>query len=338
MHDSNSAPSLSVVVPTSSGDANLFACLRTLFAQAEAPHEVLVIDNGSPVSLADLPRRFAGLSLIRNDSNKGFAEACNQGIAASSGDLVLLLNDDTELEPGALRALVNTLASRPSWGACQAKLLLMDEPSKLDTAGSFLTSTGFLLHRGADEPEDQFTASDEVFTAKGAALLLRSRALDEVGAFDPDFFAYFEESDLCWRLWLAGWEVGFAADARVRHKRGSTASSLPGPFVQFHSFKNRICSLLKNAGLARLVWMLPLHLGMCLGLAAWFSVRGRPELAVAIVRAIAWNMRQLPRTVRKRRRIQRRRRVSDHDLMPRITKPTPVRMLFEYAKGAAGSW
>jgi GT2 family glycosyltransferase len=297
-----------------------------------------VVDNASPVSLVSLPQRFAGLRLIRNDVNRGFAEACNQGIAASSGDFVLLLNDDTELERGALRAFVEALVSRPSWGACQAKLLLMDDPAKLDTAGSFLTATGFLVHRGASEPESRFTVADEVFTAKGAALLLRSRALAEVGPFDPDFFAYFEESDLCWRLWLAGWEVGFAADARVRHKRGSTASNLPTSFVQFHSFKNRICSLLKNVGPARLAWMLPLHLFLCLSLAVWFRVRGRPEVAGAIVRAIGWNVRQLPRTLRKRRKVQQRRRVSDHQLMPRIMKRTPLRMLFAYAKGAAGSW
>ena len=74
-----------------------------------------------------------------------------RGIEASSGQLVLLLNDDTTLEPGALAALVDTFRRNPSWGACQAKLLLMDEPDLLDTAGSFLTPTGFLVHRGAFE-------------------------------------------------------------------------------------------------------------------------------------------------------------------------------------------
>jgi GT2 family glycosyltransferase len=331
-------PSVSVVIPTSRADANLIACLSTLFEQDDPPLEVIVVDNASPVSLGSLPQRFAGLRVIRNDINRGFAVACNQGIAESRGDFVLLLNDDTELEPGTLRELVETLVSRPAWGACQAKLLLMDDPAKLDTAGSFLTASGFLVHRGAYEAECQFTVSDEVFTAKGAALLVRRRALDDVGPFDPDFFAYFEESDLCWRLWLAGWEVGFAADARVHHRVGTTASMLPSSFVQFHSYKNRICSLLKNVGPTRLAWTLPLHLSLCLGLAAWFCVRGRPELGGAIVRAIGWNVRQLPRTLVKRKRVQQRRRVSDRQLMPRITRRTPLRTLFAYAKGAARAW
>jgi hypothetical protein len=273
--------------------------------------------------------------VLRNAVNPGFAPASNQGIRASKEELVLLLNDDAVVEPGALRALADALESHPRWGACQAKLVLMDDPSRLDTAGSFLTATGFLVHRGARGPEASFTCSDEIFAAKGAAFLVRRRALDEVGLFDPDFYAYFEESDLCWRLWLAGWEVGFAADARVRHRLGSTASSLAPAFVQFHSFKNRICSLVKNLGAPRLALMLPLHLVLCVGLAGWFSARGRADVGRAILRAIAWNARNLRSTLRKRATIQRARRVEDRRLMPRITAPVSPRLLLGYARQTA---
>jgi GT2 family glycosyltransferase len=325
--------SVSVVIPTSRGGADLETCLVSLAAQSYPDLEVIVIDNASSDrSIEHLPERFASLRVLRNEENRGFVGACNQGIEASSRELVLLLNDDTALEPGALPALVRALAHHPSWGACQAKLLLMDDPVRLDTAGSFLTATGFLVHRGAYEPEERFTASDEIFAAKGAALLVRRRALAEVGAFDPDFFAYLEETDLCWRLWLAGWEVGFAADARILHKLGATASALPSAFVQFHSFKNRICMLIKNLGAGRLVWMLPYHLALCLCLAGWYSLRGRPKLGAAILRAIAWNATRLPSTLRKRRRVQERRRLADRLLMPRITRPTPMRTLFVYAR------
>jgi hypothetical protein len=311
--------------------------LLSLAGQRYPELDVIVVDNASPGSLDRLLERLPAVRLIRNDENRGFVGASNQGIEAASGELVLLLNDDTSAEPGALQALVDTLVAHPSWGACQAKLLLMDDPSRLDTAGSFLTNTGFLVHRGVFGPDERFTASEEIFAAKGAALLLRRRALAEVGGFDPDFFAYFEETDLCWRLWLAGWEVGFAADARVRHRLGSTASAFPQAFVQFHSFKNRICSLLKNLGAARLAWMLPFHIGLCLGLAAWYSLRGRAEVGAAILRAIGWNVRHLPGTLRKRRAVQSLRRVPDRDLMPRILTATPARTLFGYARGSPRS-
>jgi GT2 family glycosyltransferase len=329
-------PGLSVVIPTVRGGADLDACLLSLEGQGYPGLDVIVVDNASSdPSIEHLSDRFSGLRVLRNDENRGFVGASNQGIAASSAELVLLLNDDTALEPGALHAMVETLSAHPSWGACQAKLLLMEDPGRLDTAGSFLTSTGFLVHRGALEPEGAFTESDEIFAAKGAALLLRRASLGEVGTLDPDFFIYLEETDLCWRLWLSGWEVGFAATARVLHRQAGTASTLSGEFVQFHSFKNRISMLLKNLGPVRLGWMLPCHLGLCLGLAAWFSVRGRPGLGVAILRAIAWNAAHLPRTVRKRRAVQARRRVRDRDLMPRILRPTPLRTLVAYARVTA---
>jgi GT2 family glycosyltransferase len=330
-----STPSLSVVVPTSTGGAQLEACLASLDAEQYPGLEVVVVDNATSPPVSVDPDRFASAAVVRNEVNKGFAEGCNQGLQAARGELVLLLNDDATLTPGALRALVDELISRPSWGACQAKLLLEDDPTRLDTAGSFLTSTGFLVHRGAFGPEARFSESDEIFAAKGAALLLRASAVEQVGAFDVDFFAYFEESDLCWRLWLAGWAVGFAAEARVLHGLGSTAASLDPAVVQFHSFKNRICTLLKNLGGGRLVWMLPLHLALCLGLALWYPARGRRGIGSAILRAIGWNVRHLPSTLAKRRHIQSQRVVSDRELMPRIIVRTPVRTLLSYARGDA---
>ena len=327
--DAERLPSLSVV------QVIFRACQpeeRALSVSEYPELETIVVDDGSPVPLGGLGSE---VQVVRNDGTPGFAGACNRGIAESSSELVLLLNDDTVPEPGALRALVDALVLRPAWGACQAKLLLLDDPERMDTAGSFLTATGFLAHRGAFEREDRFRESDVIFAAKGAALLLRRRALADVGAFDPDYFAYFEETDLCWRLWLAGWEVGFAAEARILHALGATAGGLPASLVQFHSFKNRVCTLLKNLGGTRLAWMLPLHVFLCVALAGWYSARGQSDIGRAILRALTWNARNLTGTLRKRAEIQSRRRVSDRELMPRITVATPVRTLLSYASGTA---
>jgi N-acetylglucosaminyl-diphospho-decaprenol L-rhamnosyltransferase len=322
-------PSLSVVIPTARGGPDLEACLASLADQRYPELEILIVDNAAPAG--SVP---AGgpAHVLRNEENRGFVGASNQGIEASGGELVLLLNDDTTVEPGALAAMVEALRARPTWAACQAKLLLMEDPARIDTAGSFLTSSGFLVHRGLFEPEDRFSESDEIFAAKGAALLVRRAALLETGGFDPAFFAYFEESDLCWRLWLAGWEVGFAADARVLHRLGATASALPSAFVQFHSYKNRIRTLVKNLGPARLAWMLPYHLALCVLLALWYLLHGRIGVAGAILRAIGWNVLHLRETLRERRRVQGLRRLTDRVLMRRIMWPTPLRTFLFYVR------
>jgi GT2 family glycosyltransferase len=322
-------PSLSVVIPTARGGPDLEACLASLADQRYPELEIVVVDNAAPAG--SVPAVDAA-QVLRNEENLGFVGASNQGIEASGSELVLLLNDDTTVEPGALAAMVEALRARPTWAACQAKLLLMDDPTRIDTAGSFLTSSGFLVHRGLFEPADRFSDSDEIFAAKGAALLVRRAALLETGGFDPAFFAYFEETDLCWRLWLAGWEVGFAADARVLHRLGATASALPTAFVQLHSYKNRIRTLVKNLGPARLAWMLPYHLALCVLLALWYLLYGKASLTGAILRAIGWNVLHVRGTLRERRRVQGLRRVSDRNLMRRIMWPTPLRTFLFYVR------
>lgn len=318
--------SLSVVIPTSRAGDDLQRCLQSLAEEKYPGLEVVVVDNGSAGVSAE------GVLVIRNDHNLGFVGACNQGIAAATGALVLLLNDDTIVEPGALHALVATLERHPTWGACQAKLLLAEDPTRLDTAGSFLTATGFLVHRGAWEAEASYRQEDEIFAAKGAALLARRRALDESGLLDPVFYAYFEETDLCWRLWLSGWKVGFAPKARILHELGATSTAFSSAFIQFHSYKNRIRTLIKNLGGARLAWMLPYHLLICASLVIWYLLRRRPAVSQGILRALWWNAAHLADTLRERRRVQRRRRVSDGELMPRIMRPAAPGAFLAYAR------
>jgi N-acetylglucosaminyl-diphospho-decaprenol L-rhamnosyltransferase len=317
---------LSIVIPTTRAGQDLDRCLRSLESQSYAGLEVIVVDNGSPGVSSEKVR------VIRNETNTGFVGACNQGIEAATGVFVLLLNDDTIVEQGALRELVEALERHPAWGACQAKLLVASDPTKLDSAGSFLTATGFLVHRGLLGEEAPYSDEEEIFAAKGAALLLRRAALDDAGPLDPAFFIYFEETDLCWRLWLSGWGVGFAPAARVLHDIGATSSALSPAFVQFHSYKNRIRTLVKNLGPARLAWMLPYHLALCLCLVCWYLVRGRSAVSRGILQALWWNLAQLADTLRQRRRVQRSRVIGDRDLMPRIMRRTSPRAFLFYAR------
>ena len=326
------ARSLSVVIPTSRGGADLETCLVSLVDQDYPAVEVVVVDNASPDlrlrSPGRLPRRQGpaqrGEPRLRRSEQPG-----NRGLERR---LILLLNDDTALEPGALRALVEELTRHPAWGACQAKLLLMDDPAASILAGSFLTATGFLIHRGASSPKTG-SRFDEIFAAKGAALLVRRRALEEVGTFDPDLLRVLRrDGSLLAPLacGLGGWLRGRRTSAAQTRCDGvGVAFSVRAvPFVQ-----EPTVHVAENTGTARLAAMVPVHIVLCGGLAGWYAARRQPKIGAAILRAVGWNVAQLPRTLAKRREIQARRRVSDSELMPRIKKPASIRTLVSYARG-----
>ncbi|MCL4540912.1 MAG: glycosyltransferase family 2 protein [Chloroflexi bacterium] len=326
-------PVVSVVVVNWNGQHHLNDCLGSLISQDYPHKEILLVDNGSTDSSVDfVEQHFPDVRLIRLARNHGFAEANNVGIEASSGELIILINNDTISLPGMITAFVRAMNANPKLGATQGKIHLMRSPDRLDTGvGSFFTNAGFLVHAGHLEPSENYTAPQVIFAGKGACLCLRRSALDRTGLFDPKYFAYFEDSDLCWRIWLAGFTVGFVPDAEILHAMGSS-SELGGradlasfATINFHSFKNRIRTLIKNLGTVRLLLILPAHLLVCAMLIVlYFSCR-RAVVAKGIAAAIVWNAVNLPDTLRERRRVQRCvRLVSDEVIFEQTLVPVDI--------------
>ncbi|TMD48578.1 MAG: glycosyltransferase family 2 protein [Chloroflexi bacterium] len=313
-------PQVSVVIVNWNGLAFLPACLESLSA-CGTPVEIIVVDNGSTDGSVEYLRQRPEIVLISNATNTGYAPANNAGIERSTGEFVLLLNNDTRVAPGFLEPLLKVMATSADVGACQCKMLSYDPPYRIDAYGSYLLRTGFLYHLRYGKPDLPAEAPFEIFAAKGAAMLIRAAVLRQVGSFDPDFFAYLEDSDLSWRIWLGGWRVLCVPQSVVYHRAGATASRLPNAFVTFHSFKNRTCMLLKNLSAPSAWRILPVHLALNLGLIAMELIRGRGGAARAVAAALNWNRRHLRTTLRKRRDIQQRiRRVPDRRLLPRITR------------------
>jgi GT2 family glycosyltransferase len=313
-------PRVSVVIVNWNGLAFLPACLTSLSA-CGTPVEIIVVDNGSTDGSVEYLRQRPEIILIANATNTGYAPANNAGIARATGEFVLLLNNDTRVAPGFVEPLLQVMATTADVGACQCKMLSFDPPYRIDAYGSYLLRTGFLYHVRYGKPDPPPEPPFEIFAAKGAAMLIRASILRDVGGFDPDFFAYLEDSDLSWRIWLGGWRVLCVPDSVVYHRGGATASRLPSAFITFHSFKNRTCMLIKNLSAPAAWRILPVHLALNLGLIAMELIRGHGSAARAVASALNWNRRHLRATLRKRRDIQQRiRRVSDLALLPRITR------------------
>jgi len=201
-----------------------------------ASSETVVVDNASvDGSLEMLEKRFPWVNTIENLENMGFAQANNQGIGASSGELILLLNSDTKLHHNSISTLVSFMDLHPLAGASGAQLLNAD--------GSLQTSCHPMLTPGREfwrlmfldkiwpiamYPMTRWDMSNprQVDVLKGACLMLRRSALEEIGVLDERYFMYTEEVDICYRLEQAGWESWYVPDAVVTHFGAASSSQM----------------------------------------------------------------------------------------------------------------
>lgn len=326
-----SPPSLDVIIPNWNGGPMLGECLQSLARWSEGVAlRVVVFDNGStddPVAMIDGLQLRLALTILRADRNLGYAEANNRAYGVTTSPYVLLLNNDAVV-CGPLSLAVRHFAAHPGLGICQGPIHDADGRF-IDSAGSLFTVWGFLRHIHMGESVDPPKPSRGVFCAKGAAMFLRRQCISEVGLFDPAAFAYFEEADLCWRARLAGWEVDYVASLPVvRHRTGTTSTRLDPSLIEFHSFKNRLRSLLKNSSTVTLVRVMPRHVMLCATLAVSAALLGRPAAIMNIARAFSWNLRHLSETLALRREVQHMRKRSDRDALGPVTAPLALGDLF----------
>lgn len=347
-------PRLALVMVNWNGLEYLKLSLPSLQKQTYRPFSIYVVDNhSSDASLPYIKNNYPAVKLIEAKKNLGFAEGNNVGIRQAlvdGADYLMLLNNDTEVSANLLTRLVAFMERHRRVGIAQPKLLLLDYRDTIDSCGSWLSRTGFLIHYGCEEKDrGEYDKPTKVLTVKGAAMIVRREVISEVGLFDPDFFAYFEETDLCWRAWLAGWQVYYAPVAVVYHKIGGSTKKIGSPTINFHSFKNRIMSMIKNLAWYNAIWIVPLHLILVLGFSIIYFAALRGRSGLSIYRAIGWNIIYLPKTLQKRRAIQRQRRLSDRTLFPIIIRPINWSETFDFARRyfvgekksdliAAGKW
>ena len=201
----------------------LRACLQSLRRQSGAQFEVVVVDNGSADGSAEMAETEFGVRVIRNRENRGFCAANNQGIAAAQGDFVALINNDAEAAEGWLAALGRACSSAPDIGMAAGKVLVWEDPGRIDKAGHLMFPDGQNRGRGSGEPDRaQYDREEEVLWPDGCAAMYRKAMLDQIGGFDEDFFAYGDDAELGLRARIAGWRCLYTPRAIVRHHRGST--------------------------------------------------------------------------------------------------------------------
>lgn len=233
---------LSVIIVSWNVREELIGCLRSLRDnRPRDEYEVIVVDNASTDGTAEAVKRsFPHLRLIANSENRGFATANNQGIKESQGEYVLLLNPDTIVRPKSLNILIKFMDENKDVGVCGPKLL--NENGTTQPSTRRFPTFRAALHRHTifrsigifrkqyrrwlmkDFSHDEQTDVDQLM---GACLLVRKSVLEEVGVLDEDFFMYYEEVDLCFRIKRAGYRVVFVPEAAIVHLGGRSATQVP---------------------------------------------------------------------------------------------------------------
>jgi len=300
---------VSVVIPNWNGAHFLPGCLDSLRRQDYAPLEILVADNASSDGSRDLlNERYPDVTLLALPENRGFTGACNAGMAAARGEIIVLLNNDTEVDPGWVSAIVDTFARHPEAGLVASKMLLFDRRDHFHTAGDLFRVDGRLFNRGVwERDEGQYDQEEYVFSACGGSAAYRRAMLDEIGLLDDDFFFSCEDMDLAWRAQLAGYRCVYQPAAVVYHRLAATGG---GVTASYHDGRNMIWLLVKNYPGA--LWrkhglkVLRAQLGLAWeALRAWRGAAARARLCGMVAGLIG-----IPRMMRKRQGIQRSRRVS----------------------------
>jgi GT2 family glycosyltransferase len=220
----------SLIVVAHAGFAHLEDSIASLApAERRRRVEVILVDNGSPDRCGGkASARWPWLEVVRSDVNLGFAGGVNLGAEAASGDVLLLLNDDAAAEEGLIEAHLDALADHPRAAATAGRLLSWDgRRHDFVRGGVTFDVHAFQLCQGwpADAVTPPGTGEPLPF-ACGGNMAIRRAVWDELGGFDRDLFAYFEDVELGWRVWAAGHEIVAAADAVARHRGGATSSGL----------------------------------------------------------------------------------------------------------------
>ncbi len=299
---------ISVVIPNWNGKHHLELCLPTLQRQTMRDFEIIVVDNGShDGSVAFLREQFPKTRLISLPENRGFSAAVNAGIKAASGDLIALLNNDTEADACWLEELQAAADMHPGISCFASRVLCVPDRGLVDSAGDGYNLCGTAWNFGKGKPDGPFFDQPRaVFGASGAASFYRRAFFDEIGLFDEDFFAYYEDVDLAFRGQLAGKQCRYVPAAKVFHRGGGTMARHSRDNL-FYCSRNALWVLAKNFPMPLLLKCAPaIALRYMRHFARYFF---RPLLGLSVLHGYAAALAHLPTALRKRPRIQQKRLV-----------------------------
>jgi hypothetical protein len=309
---------VAILVLNYNGKAHLDTCLGSVLAQTGPQDRLYLVDNGSTDgSVEYVKEHYRAVRLICFERNLGFAEAYNRAVRAVSEELVVFLNNDVQVEKGWLMELRKEF-DKPTGrlAACGSKILFYNSRDLVNHAGGKLTRIGGGIDLGFMKRDIQEEYHERcVGCVSGASMIVPRSVFLSLGGFDPDFFAYFEDVDYCWRAWLVGFRVLYVPSSIMYHKFSATMGPLLKPERVFLGERNRLQTMLENLELHNVVAAVVVSSVYLVSRLAVFLTQRRLKVALAILRGNWWVLRHFPGIIAKRRRVQRSRRLRDSYLM-----------------------
>jgi GT2 family glycosyltransferase len=337
----NKKASVIIIIPNWNGADELAQSIDSVLAQTFRDFKLLIVDNGSVdeslVMIAGYQKKDARILLRKHSTNLGYTGGVNPGLTMAikeNYEFAVPFNNDAIADKKWLEILVDFLRTNPGYGAAACSLQSIDG-DHYDSTGDIYTTWGLPYPRGRGEKvQHQYDQSTEIFGASGGASAYRVKALKEVGILDDDFFAYYEDVDMSFRLQLNGWKVGYLPTSIVYHAYNTTSSKIKG-FTTYQTIKNLPWVLVKNVP-ARLF----------AGVAIRFSLAYAMFIGRAFMRGQGWwaikayfkMLSLIPKKIGERRKIQTHRKVDSeyissimtHDLPPNAHNLRVLRKVFTF--------
>jgi len=299
----------SIIIVTWNGLRHLKQFLPSVTETNYPNFEIIIADNHSNDGTAEwLNSNYPECRVVTFDRNYGYCGGNNRAVPYTSGDILLFLNNDAQVDPNWLTPLNSLFSKDPKAAILQPKILSHKNPEYFEyagAAGGMIDRLGYPFCRGrlfdhVEADNGQFDDQAEIFWASGAAFAVRKEIFNELGGFDEDFEFHMEEIDLCWRAWNCGYKTRFQHQSVVYHLGGG---SLPmnSPRKVYYNYRNSLLMLTKNLP-SNLFFSIVLRL--CLdGVAGIkFLLEGRPRSTVAIIRAHFAFYKQIASALKQRKK------------------------------------
>ena len=321
-------PLISVIVINFNGEKHLKECFDSLNNLDYENLELIFVDNDSEDNSVNyIKNNYKNVNIIQLDKNYGFAKSNNIAASKAKGKFIVLLNNDTYVDKNWLKELVRVAKSSREIGIVGSKIYYYDNKDIINFAGGSCDKYGKSNHIGENKQDHKLLNKElDTFFACGAALLVKKELLNIIGLFDPLYFIYSEDLDLCWRAWIFGYKVVYAPKSFIYHKIGQIFRGITLK-KKFLAERNLLRTLLKNYEIKNLIEILPVYIGRRIGMVLKLLIQ-RDRLTMiflySYVKAFIWNIYNIRSLIRNRRFIQINRKIDDNFLFKIMNKTNKI--------------